>query len=175
MNEKEIIFETTKLDCGCEYVLNDYEQIKLIFCDEHMYEKYSVGDFAFLNEKNVNQLQEYFDKISEMKLWYFIDIKKKRGRKRKIRRWRFIEKEFRPLFKYFKKKYRFYNRYKFRRYLKKMKRIKKLGWSKYVKISIEKERMKKEKKFGGINNIVGIIDVEVDDEEEYEEDEDEEI
>jgi hypothetical protein len=54
-----------------------------------------------------------------------------------------------------------------------MKRIKKLGWSKYVKICIEKERKKKEKKFGGhINDIVGIIDVEVDDEEE---DEDEEI
>ena len=47
-----------------------------------------------------------------------------------------------------------------------MKRIKKLGWSKYVKISIEKERMKKEKKFGGhINDIVGIMDVEVEDEE----------
>jgi len=140
MNEKEIIFETTKLECGCEYVLNDYIQMKLIFCNEHIYEKYSIGDFTFIKKNYDNDMKEYFDKITEMNLWYFINVKKKRGQKRRRRRWRFIEKEFRPLLKYFKNKYKKYSRYVFRRYLKKMKKIKKLGWIEYVKKCILKKK-----------------------------------
>jgi len=63
MNEKEIIFETTKLDCGCEYVLNDYEQMKLIFCNEHIYEKYSVGDFTFIKNIFVSSSHNYNMKL----------------------------------------------------------------------------------------------------------------
>jgi hypothetical protein len=78
-----------------------------------------------------------------MNLWEFFTIKKNGKKKYKRRRWRFIQKEFRPLFKYFKKKYKRYGRYEFRRYLKLMKKINKIGWIEYVKKSIEKEIKKK--------------------------------
>jgi hypothetical protein len=87
-----------------------------------------------------DDMKEYFDKITEMNLWYFINVKKKRGQKRRRRRWRFIEKEFRPLLKYFRNKYKKYSRYVFRRYLKKMKKIKKLGWIEYVKKCMLKKK-----------------------------------
>jgi hypothetical protein len=143
MSNNKIIFETKYLDCGCEYVLNDYEIMKLGYCNEHIFEKYRVGDFTFLNSKKDIILQEYFNKITEMKLWDSFTIKKNGKKKRQRRRWRFIQKEFRPLFKYFKKKYKHVRYYEFRRYLKLMKKINKMGWSEFVKKTIDKQMKKK--------------------------------
>jgi hypothetical protein len=135
------IFDTSKLDCGCEFVLNDYEILKLDYCNEHIFEKYRFGDFSFLKSKNIMEMTEYCRKLTEMKLWQFLIIKKK-GKKRLRNRWRFIQKEFRPLFKYFKNKNKHYRRYIFKRYLKSMKRIYKLGWITYVKKTIDKQSLK---------------------------------
>ena len=142
MNNNKIIFETKYLDCGCEFVFNnDYEILKLGHCNDHLFEKYKVGDFTFLNSKNVNEIIEYFNKITEMKLWDSFNIKKQKSKKRRYRRWRFIQKEFKPLFKYFKSKNKSvrFRYYVFRRYLKLMKRINKIGWSEYVKKSLDKQ------------------------------------
>ena len=142
MNNNKIIFDTNKLECGCEFVFNnDHEILKLGYCNDHLFEKYKVGDFTFLNSKNVNEIIEYFNKITEMNLWDCFNIKKQKSNKRRRRRWRFIQKEFRPLFKYFKSKDKSvrFRYYVFRRYLKLMKKINKIGWSEYVKKSLNKQ------------------------------------
>jgi hypothetical protein len=132
----KILFETKKLDCGCEYVLNDEEILKLDYCKDHIFEKYKLGDFSFLKSKNVNVMYEYFYKITEMNLWQYFIVNK--PKKRRYTRRRFIQKEFRILFKYFKQKDKYYRKYIFKSYLKKMKHIFELGWTVYVKNTIDK-------------------------------------
>jgi len=154
MDNNKILFETKKLDCGCEFILNDYEIMKLDYCDEHIFEKYRFGDFSFLKSKKVMELEEYCRKLTEMRLWSFLIVKRK-GKKRFRRRWRFIQIEFRPLYKYFWDKDRRYSHYLFRRNLKLMKKIYKLGWSEYVKKTIDQQRKKINKK---ILNVIPIVD-----------------
>jgi hypothetical protein len=146
MDNNKILFETKKLDCGCEFILNDYEIMKLDYCDEHIFEKYRFGDFSFLKSKKVMELEEYCRKLTEMRLWSFLIVKKTGKKKFKRRRWRFIQIEFRPLYKYFWDKERRYSHYIFRRNLKLMKKICKLGWSEYVKKTIDQQRKKINKK-----------------------------
>jgi hypothetical protein len=76
-----------------------------------------------------------------MNLWESFNIKIN-SKKRRRRRWRFIQKEFRPLFKYFKKKDKHLRYYEFRRYLKLMKKINKIGWIEFVKKTLDKQMKK---------------------------------